>query len=144
MVSTAMTLALLPPQDKIIIINFGFKQPKFQAQYLANMDNPIKQEKSMYPSFEYIMSVCEDNSIPKTLEMLTPLEKCLIDYVDNYFEFNTNKIVLKQHRMTPEYINNDIVSLGSEEPLKYLLNNKIMQMAGIEKFNYSNRVATSK
>lgn len=98
----------------------------------------------MYSSFEYIMSVCEDNSIPKTLEILTPLEKCLIDCVDNYFEFNTNKIVLKQHRMTPEYVNNDIISLGSEEPLKYLLNNKIMQMAGIGKFNYSNGVATSK
>ena len=127
-----------------MIVDFGSKQPKFQTQYLTGIDNPIKQEKSVYLFFEHIISVCENNGIPKTSEMLTPLEKCLINCVNDCFKFNTNKIALKQHRMTPEHVDDDIISLGSEEPLKYLLNDEIIQMAGIGEFDYSNGVAISK
>jgi len=59
------------------------KEPKFHTQKYAESDNPKKRKKSLYPSLELAMQVYKDNGLHKTSGILTPLEKRLIDCLDD-------------------------------------------------------------
>jgi len=44
--------------------------------------------------------------------------------------------------MMPEHLDNNTVSLGSELPLDFLLNDDIMQAAGIQEYGHIDRANT--
>ena len=132
----------LPPQTSTSIVNFSYRQLKFCKQPLAGIDNPQKRWKSIYPSFEHAMQVCENNELTKTLGTLIPLEKSLIDRLGDQ-----NGPVVKQRRTLPESNNNDQVSLGllPDEAYSLSVDDDIAAAAGLEEREdvYSNEDITA-